>query len=183
MTQEHDKLKPCELSERDRMLAFINFRQEVAANGRSMAELDAAEQAQLETLIAEAYDRPATWMQNILCFHYDRCRTPMTGGDVEAPKSRGAQYAVNAHSPIAPFLKVYPNPASNWSAVDYDVMEGADRAQLVVRDVLGREVFLRSLGINKGQVVLDTRIFAKGLYTVELQNAGLILQSEKLLVE
>lgn len=123
------------------------------------------------------------WMQNILCFHYDRCRTPMTGGDVEAPKSRGAQYAVNAHSPTSPFLKVYPNPASNWSAVDYDVMEKVDRVTLVVRDALGRPVEQLFLEGHSIKVVLDTRPFAPGLYTVELSEAGRILATEKLVVE
>jgi len=181
--QEHPRLKSKQLTERDRMLSFIDFRQSLKANGRTMAELDAAEVEQLQTLIAGAYDRPATWMQNILCFLYDRCRTPMTGGDEEAPKARGLQHAVNSTSQASPFLKVFPNPTTTWAALDYDLTEEVDRVTLLVRDALGRPVEQMVLVGRKGKVILDTRPFAPGLYTIELSERGRILATEKLVVE
>jgi hypothetical protein len=181
--QEHPRLRPGQLTERDRMLGLIAFWEQVAVSGRSDAELDSAEVVQLEALIGGAYDRPATWAQNVLCFHYGRCRTPMTGGDEQAPKSLAQPAVANVVSPVTHTLRVHPNPAVNWAAIDYDLLAEARDAMILVRDVLGRPVEQFTLGGRSSQLVLDTRPLAKGLYTVELLNGGRILQVEKLIVE
>jgi hypothetical protein len=180
--QEHLKLKPRDITEKDRMLALIAFWENIGLDGRGTADLESAEVDQLEVLIGGAYDRPATWMQNVLCFHYGRCRTPMTGGDEEAPKSL-MQQSNSFATPVMPTLRVHPNPAVSWAAIDYDLLAEARSAMIVVRDVLGRPVEQFTLGGRSSQVVLDTRPLAKGLYTVELLNGGRILQVEKLIVE
>ncbi len=180
--QEHPRLRPGQLTERDRMLAMIAFHETLEGTGRTLAELEVAEVDQLEAMIGGAYDRPATWMQNVLCFLYDRCRTPMTGGDGEAPKALMHQWSDSSMSPGS-FLKVQPNPAINWAAMNYDLQAEAISALIIVRDALGRPVEQFTLGGRQSQVVLDTRPLAKGLYMVELQNGGRILQVEKLMVE
>ncbi len=181
--QEHPRLRPGQLTERDRMLAFIAFWEGVALSGRNEAELDSAEVVQLEALINGAYDGPATRAQNVLCFHYGKCRTPMTGGDEEAPKALVQQATTTEAAKVEPRLKVHPNPASHWAALDYDLLGEPDRAMIVVRDVLGRPVEQLTVGNTKSQLVLDTRPLAKGLYTVELHNRGELLHTEKLIVE
>ncbi|MBL0129661.1 MAG: T9SS type A sorting domain-containing protein [Flavobacteriales bacterium] len=141
-----------------------------------------AEQDQLELIIADAYDRPATWAQNLLCFHYDRCRAPLTGGDDEGPKSLQASNAPQTMTTTR-IMQVVPNPATAWAACTYDLGAEPDGAFIIVKDAMGRTVQTTKVGAAKGQIVLDTRSFANGLYTVELLNAGRTLQVEKLMVE
>lgn len=181
--QEHPRLRPGQLTERDRMLAFIAFWEGVAQSGRSEAELDSAEVSQLEGLVNGAYDGPASRAQNILCFHYGKCRAPLTGGGEEAPKAMGQAAATTEAAMAQPRLSVYPNPATHWAALDYDLLGEPDRAMVVVRDAVGRPVDQLTVGSAQGQLVLDTRPLARGLYTVELINAGQVLHTEKLIVE
>ena len=180
--QEHPKLREKQVSEKQRMEALITFLQGIAATGRGGSELTEQEQDQLEAIVDDAHDRPATWAQNLLCYHYGRCRAPLTGGEDEKPKSLQPDRKPRYLDPMRS-MQVVPNPASTWTACNFDLGAAPDGAFLVVKDAMGRTVNTTKVGADKGQIVLDTRTFAKGLYTVELRNAGRTLQVEKLMVE
>ncbi len=117
--QEH-QLKPKELTERDKMLTVIDLLIPVFASGRSEAELSLAEQDQLEQLTYSSFDRAAIWGQNLLCFHYQRCRPPFTGGDDGEPKSL-PQVQLGNTSILK--LRVAPNPSSSWVEISYIAIE------------------------------------------------------------
>lgn len=180
--QEHTRLLARDLSEKERMLAYIGFVQGVQGTGRTMGELDSTEVQQLQTLINGKHDRPAVWAQNVLCFHYGLCRAPYTGGDDLAPKA--LPYTPLAEeTPERPVLTILPNPASVYAVLNYDLKANADKAHLLIRDIGGREVTQRTLGYQEGQVVLDTRRMPPGVYTIELHNAGQRQLTEKLVVQ
>ncbi len=180
--QEHTRLRPKDISEKDRMLAYIAFVQGVHATSRDMSELDSTEVLLLETLINGKHDRPAVWAQNILCFHYGLCRPPYTGGGNLAPKALPYTPKEVVETP-RPTLMLYPNPASVYVTVYYDLKADADHSRLLIRDIGGREVAQRRLGHAEGQVVLDTRRMPAGIYTIELLHAGQRLLTEKLIVQ
>ncbi len=179
--QEHPRLRPKELSERDRMLALIAFLQTIHATGRDASEMDSGEVAQLEALVNGKHDRPAVWAQNILCFHYGMCRAPLTGGDDVAPKA--LPYTPLADLEVVrPSLHLHPNPASTWVAFTYDLLSEPKNAAIVVRDGIGREVARHTLRTREGQVLQDTRELAPGAYTVELLDNKARKRVEKLIV-
>ncbi|MCX7743359.1 MAG: FG-GAP-like repeat-containing protein [Flavobacteriales bacterium] len=64
---------------------------------------------------------------------------------------------------------IYPNPATNWVNVEFNVSETAP-AQLEVTDMTGRKVVLIDLGTVHGKVtrILQTDGFAQGVYNVTL---------------
>ncbi len=178
--QEHAKLRPKDITEKDRMLALIAFLQAVASNGRSEDEFTPAEQDQLETLIAGEQDRPATWAQNLLCFHYGKCASPWTGDDGE-PKSLPRRKPEQAVSEA--MLTLQPNPTSNWAVAKVHLGSDDAKATLRVMDVTGKQVATYRLTGKEQQVVLDTRTLNPGAYVVELSDTVRRLASENLIVQ
>ena len=169
------------LAERQRMLDLITFCAGVFGDDRSMAQLTATEQDLLEVLIDGAYDRPATWAQNLLCFAYDRCRSPLTGGTGDRRPSI-LQHTVPPGSAL-PNLTVMPNPATTWLAMNVRLNSAPDQASVVVRDVVGRVAWQGAVGAMEQQVLWDCRGVEPGSYTVELVNAGAIVATTKLITQ
>jgi len=80
-------------------------------------------------------------------------------------------------------MVVYPNPAHGTVKLDYNsALDG--RMQLIIREITGKTVMSKSLELNKGlnHQELDLSGFAKGLYFIELQGNGQVLQ-QKLILE
>jgi hypothetical protein len=180
---EHD-LKPPEALERQRMQDLIALLAPIHASGRSHAQLTTAEADALEALCGEAYDRPATWISNLLCFHYNRCRPPLTGGE-DAGGGKSARQALlqTVAQPAEPHLQLHPNPASAWVALDYNLRALARNATLFVLDATGREVWRATLALSRTQVLWDTRSTAPGAYSVILENAGTRVATERLVLQ
>ncbi|MBL0129658.1 MAG: T9SS type A sorting domain-containing protein [Flavobacteriales bacterium] len=178
--QEH-VMKGDEMGERGRMLAVIDLLEVVDTDGRTDVDLTTAEQNVLELLAQDMHDRPSTWAQNLLCFYYDRCTPPVTGGET-IPKS-----ASDRHEPAIvaerPLLVVMPNPATTWATFEFVLPTTVQDAWIVVMDVQGRTMARMKVNQAQGQLVWDTRQVAPGLYHVELLNNGQRLQVEKLVVK
>ena len=130
----------------------------------------------------DAYDRPAEWAQNILCFGYGECRPPRTGGDGKgAPKS--LRVPVAGMTVVDHALSVYPNPAGAWANLVYHLQGDTDNAFITIRDIVGKEITRIPVAQAEGQAVWDTRTVAPGTYTVDLVNKGVALTSVKLVVK
>ena len=162
------------------MLALIDFLGAIATNGRTEGELTSAEQDDLESIIAGQYDRSATWAQNLLCFYYDRCLSPLTGGDSQ-PKSRPVRQQPVAGAECL-FLSIAPNPATTWSTFTYMLPQEAKDAYIEVSDAQGRSIEQFRIIMAQGQLVWDTRSKAPGVYSVELYASGKRLQTERLVI-
>jgi len=177
---EHD-LKAPEALERERMLDLIAFLESIASSERTEAEWTSGEQDQLESIMDGAYDRPAVWAQNLLCFFYGRCTPPLTGGDDGLRVLHSVEPDVVP--PVEPSLQVFPNPGSVWVAISYELPTQVEKACLVVRDISGREVKRIWVSTNQGELLWDVRDALPGAYTVELLNGGELLVTEKLIVQ
>jgi len=178
--QEHNKLKPRELTEKNRMLSLIDFMQNLATSSRSDAELTVGEQDQLESMIAGQQDRPAMWMQNVLCFHYGRCAAPWTGASGE-PKSLPMVKPEDVETPA--LLGLYPNPATTWAVATLELPAGNMQGTLRILDLSGKQVYTQLLPAEQPQLVLDTRKLAPGAYLVEVSGSNGVLATEKLIVQ
>lgn len=179
---EHDLRSP-EALERQRMLDLISFLQVLNGVGRSEMQLTSGEVATLQALMGEAYDRPAAWISNLLCFGYQLCRPPLTGGEEEDDRRSLPYTALSSNAALSQAaLSIHPNPASTWVVLDYDLLVEPTEAALAIRDLTGREVYRRTLTDRKQEVVWDTRQIAPGSYTVVLLNGGRQLRAEKLII-
>jgi len=79
-------------------------------------------------------------------------------------------------------LSLFPNPATNTVTFDYFLQHKPTDAYLVVRDVLGREMFRQKLTDQKRQLAWDTEDVAPGTYAVTLVNKARTLRAEKLVI-
>ncbi len=145
-----------------------------------MAGLTPAEQDALEALVDGAQDRPAVWAQNLLCFGYDRCAAPLTGGEL-GPRMLQVAYDPAEEAPVNT-LSVYPNPSNAWVAMDYAI-GSAENAWIMVTDVTGRQVFRVRLAQLQGQHLIDARHLQAGAYGVELIVNGEQVDTQKLIIQ
>ncbi len=176
------KLKEKEVSEKDRTKQFIGIVQGYRNGGRSEAELNEGELNALRALAADAYDRPAEWAQNILCFGYGECRPAPSGGD-DKGGLKAMRKPVGASQANTPALSIFPNPATVFATFAYTLPRTPGAAWLAVRDITGRELARIPVAQAEGQAVWDTRTVAPGTYTVELLNDGASLATIKLVVK
>lgn len=80
-------------------------------------------------------------------------------------------------------LRINPNPAETWVALNYNLPKAAPTGELRLLDVTGRLLWSRKLADTYGQVVVDTRTWSTGSYTVELRQGERTLATERLLVK
>lgn len=78
-------------------------------------------------------------------------------------------------------MKVHPNPATTWVAIDYILPNGNAKAELSVFNAMGVKVKQVELNGNQGQKVLDLRGLAPGVYFYTLCCGGL-RQTDKLVL-
>ena len=179
---EH-RLDPRELDERGRMLWFIDALEDLHSADRHVAELDNNEVAAWQAVITDHHDRPSVWISNLLCYYHGICRAPLTGGEGTEPKALPYTPPASA-SFIKDLITLFPNPASAWVAINYELLSGLEeRTWLRLKDALGRELQAVQLKDTKGQVVLDTRVYGTGVYTLELVKGQSVVQMERLVVQ
>jgi hypothetical protein len=179
--QEHDLRSPEQL-ERLRMMDYITLLQNAANAGRAAHELTTAEVNQLKALSDGQYDRAANWISNLLCVYYEHCRPPRTGGEVGGAKSQRTR-SNGAADQMADEITIAPNPTQTWATVTYTLTKEATDGLIEVKDATGRPVLSERLAGKQGQVVLDTRLLAKGAYTVQCRADGVVLVTERLIVQ
>jgi hypothetical protein len=96
---------------------------------------------------------------------------PPTGGKISLSEGEGWGGAS---------LQVYPNPANAEVTVSLATPLGAGGLELVILDMLGREVYkTNNFG---GNLTLNTKAFASGTYLVKVNEGGKVM-TKKLVVE
>ena len=175
-------LKAPEVVEQQRMLSYISILETAASAGRGAHELVPSEVNELKTLSVEQYDRPANWISNLLCLYYSECRSPLTGGNVGGEKSLRPA-VISKEEIVQNAILLAPNPTQTWATVTYTLTKEATDGLIEVKDATGRPVLSERLAGKQGQVVLDTRLLAKGAYTVQCRADGVVLITERLIVQ
>lgn len=175
-------LKGKQVDERAHMMWYIDFLEAVQLDGRTEAQLTPSEIAQLQAFIAVEHDRPTQWASHLLCYHYGICRSPYTGDAGAEPKARGRRPVVAAKEQAR--LGVKPNPANAWVVFTCELPDLTGEAQLIVRDMMGRESWRAAISRGNDQVLMDTRGLPAGAYTAEVvQGKSRLLPAERLIVQ
>lgn len=78
---------------------------------------------------------------------------------------------------------VYPNPASDYAEIDYQIMAPVGEARIIVSDILGTPVAEYVLESNERKVRIGTREFPTGMYFYRLSLDGKKVATKKLLVQ
>ena len=78
-------------------------------------------------------------------------------------------------------VRVYPNPASTWLAIDYTLPSDHTTATVEIANTLGVKVLQKQLNGHEGQSVVDLRGLANGVYTLTVMCGEYVL-AEKLVI-
>ena len=78
-------------------------------------------------------------------------------------------------------VRVYPNPAATWIAIDYTLPMDYGKATVEIANTLGVKVLQKQLNGHEGQSVLDLRGLANGVYTLTVMCGEYVL-AEKLVI-
>ena len=84
---------------------------------------------------------------------------------------------------ISASLHVYPNPANKFANVVVGLGSDPEQAELVVQDMAGREMHRHAVQQKDQQVLLDTRDWSNGAYTIRLVDGSSVLKVERLVIE
>ena len=80
-------------------------------------------------------------------------------------------------------LKVFPNPATDYFIVEYNITDAVKGASLEVVDMMNRKVESITIKTAKGQRLIQTKAIAKGIYHCYLINNAKIIKQTKITVE
>ncbi len=74
------------------------------------------------------------------------------------------------------------NPAQNYTALSFELSDNTASGMVTVSDATGRILTSQQLTGPVGQMLLDTRSWDTGMYTVACIVEGRVVQTEKLIV-
>ena len=81
------------------------------------------------------------------------------------------------------FSNASPNPANGYSNISYTLPGNGFENRIVVRDMLGNDVFNQMLVENSGTVKIDTYTFSNGVYFYTLIVNGKPYATRKLIIK
>ena len=173
------KLEQGQVTELVALKSIYGIVESAIIDGRDIARLNSSE---LTSLISIADDDNAgiaqNKAQNALCFHYDICYAP-----VGTPKNNQLPIIRPTKEELLDQLNVmtaFPNPATDYITVEYQLLSTSENTILSVFDPLGREVESRTLGMNyEGQELFDTRSWSDGMYIFTLRQNDELVQTGK----
>lgn len=76
-----------------------------------------------------------------------------------------------------------PNPAFNSTSIEYQLPDGAENGELVVRNVAGQVILSESLATKTGSQSIDLNNLSPGTYIYSLQVNGRVMFSKRMIVQ
>jgi hypothetical protein len=164
-------------------LDYFTFRSNLHGSGKTIADLDSIEVANLQYFAENSVGRSSAMAWNILCFFYGICPDNM----IEFPedpvgKRPDKRYPMKLNDDKQQHIRAFPNPAGAFTTLYWNLPNGTDRAVLRITDVTGKEVFSRNINGQEGQWAWDTRKVPQGIYLCEIREDGKQLGSIKIVV-
>ena len=154
-------------------LFFYEFRKDLFASGYNLSELDSNQINLLFNYTQGNQNFAIGMIQNVLCFYFDICRDD----NLEESENRfmhqsNAPVSVNLKSSetLSTMLTISPNPANDLITVRYKIPNNLFRSQVVICDVIGKEIKRITLFDTQGQVQIDISSLNKGVYYYHLEN-------------
>lgn len=175
----HFKLDQAQINELQALKTLYSLIASAESQGRSIAQLNTSEIASL-TALADNDDAGLAQnkAQNALCFHYGICPVPVgTPKNSETPKPKPTKEELVEKLNTS---AAYPNPATDFVTIEFELLFARENTRLSVFDPLGREVESRILGLNyQGQELFDTRNWGDGLYIYSITQDEELLETGK----
>lgn len=158
-------------------LDYLAFRKEVFSKDKTIMQLDSMEINALQVIAGANTGNSSAMARNILCFGYGLCDedTSRDGG------SRIAHYPRRT-SLSESIVTAYPNPASSFSAFDWNISSFTGTAKIKITDAIGRIIEQMEINKKQGEWIWDVRKVENGVYLFEVTDSGKNLASGKVVV-
>lgn len=164
----------------DNYADYLSFRSNLGT--RNLAQLEAPEIAYLQTL-AENDDRVGGYAQNILCFFYEICSEKKMPVEMQRIASTTIQNTVAPElNTILYDVTIYPNPANDYSRIQWEIYDELQHAHYRVFDLNGREMLSGKIDRNQGEATIDTKQLNNGVYIIGIYNSDQLKTNKKLVV-
>jgi hypothetical protein len=79
-------------------------------------------------------------------------------------------------------LSCYPNPSSEQTTINYELSSTVNKAELVITDMLGKEIRKDQINQSKGKIILQKGQLKPGMYFYSLVANGKIIKTNKLAI-
>jgi len=110
----------------------------------------------------------------------------ITFGDAAVSSKVTFEYHLSANSineDKLVFKGPFPNPASQYANFEYTLPIGTNKAQLIIRNMLGIEIENLKIENHSGKKAIDVSTYPSGIYFYTLLVDGKVIQSKKLIVK
>ncbi len=121
--------------------------------------------------------------QNALCFHYNICYDQQ--GTPKSNTPRRDKAYINKEELLSQLnnATAFPNPASDFTTIDFKLQNHHEDTKLILFDALGRNISSYNIGsVYAGQQIIDTRKLNNGVFIYEIVQNGKRVVNGKFIV-
>ena len=138
---------------------------QIAQNYQINHSLNATEVEQLSNIAQAKGDYPATLAKNLLSLHQQQPYPTHLVLPQQQGNARKAKIAKNNPISVLGALHVQPNPADQWIAFTVGELQGlSEGCTIQISSSSGVILNELKLSSGSGQYLLDTRVYADGIY-------------------
>lgn len=152
---------------------MLNFYQTLNQQGRNTFQLDSTEKASITSISNNSNGVAGKQARSILEAVYNEyCHTC---SNVDGSSGYKADNIVNPNLLGESFgldISVKPNPAKEWAAFEYSLIEEENSGEIVITNTSGKVIEMLHLAANKGQVLWDTRKLPASIYVFTIKCSG-----------
>jgi hypothetical protein len=77
------------------------------------------------------------------------------------------------------YLKIYPNPASNYIIIDYKGLSDGKQVKINLFNDMGNSIYTKTVNCIENQLILTLQNYSPGLYFITLEQSGNTLKKGK----
>lgn len=160
---------------------YLNLMLTLKSENKDISEIDSVNKTAFYSIMQNSHDLPQAFARNILIktdrFEYHE---PYIFPDTTSTKSAMAiGYDYNPFKKTGNNIKLYPNPANNYIAIEYIIPLNVDNSVIEIVSLTGTKMELMRLDKGVGQKIIDLRSYSPGTYIVRQYIDGKATYSEK----
>lgn len=160
-----------ELVDHNDYMQLITLYKTLAQEGRTTMQLNAREKSLVEDIAYNGNGTSQAMAKSLLTIYGEfdeECPQPSISSN-----GRGTRKTTYTEDDISRAmglsLKVNPNPANTWVAVDYTLPEGFNNAVITLTDSMGMEVYTQNVHGERGQNVINLQKLPVGVYILTIK--------------
>ncbi|MBK5286527.1 MAG: T9SS type A sorting domain-containing protein [Bacteroidia bacterium] len=169
------RLKEFQTNEYNNYLDYLDFRNNIYQQEKTIMQLNATEISELGAIANANTGNTSRMARNILCFGYGLCDENSGGG--------GGRIAYDTRKVSTEAdITTYPNPASTFAAIDWNLSKLDGVATIKITDAVGRMLEQREINKKQGEWIWDTRKIDNGIYFYEIKSNNKSLGNGKIII-